>query len=52
MTINGNLLIAGSEKRGTGGDFQGVEASTGTPLPVSFGGRHPGTSSKIRYCPH
>ncbi len=38
MTINGSLLVAGSEKRGTRGEFYGVEAATGTALPVSFGG--------------
>jgi NADP-dependent aldehyde dehydrogenase len=44
MTINGNLLIAGREKRGTNGDFHGLEAATGKPLPVSFGG---GTSQDV-----
>ncbi len=41
MTINGNLLVAGSEKRGLNGEFQGVEAATGKLLPVSFGGASP-----------
>lgn len=38
MKINGSLLIAGSEKRGSNGEFSGVEAATGAVLPVSFGG--------------
>ncbi|MDM9646749.1 aldehyde dehydrogenase (NADP(+)) [Rhizobium sp. S163] len=38
MTINGSLLIAGTEKRGRNGEFFGVEAVTGAALPVSFGG--------------
>jgi len=38
MTINGSLLIAGSERRGSNGEFTGIEAATGTALPVSFGG--------------
>ncbi len=41
MTIIGNLLIAGSEKRGTNGEFHGIEAATGNLLPVSFGGATP-----------
>ncbi|PLU82421.1 aldehyde dehydrogenase (NADP(+)) [Sinorhizobium medicae] len=41
MTIIGNLLIAGSEKRGTNGEFHGIESATGNPLPVSFGGATP-----------
>ncbi|EJC83658.1 NAD-dependent aldehyde dehydrogenase [Rhizobium leguminosarum bv. trifolii WSM2297] len=38
MTITGSLLIAGAEKRGSKGEFFGIEAATGKPLPVSFGG--------------
>ncbi len=38
MSINGNLLIAGTERRGSNGEFQGIEAATGNPLPTSFGG--------------
>jgi alpha-ketoglutaric semialdehyde dehydrogenase len=38
MTLNGNLLIAGSEKRGSNGEFHGIDAATGNSLAVSFGG--------------
>jgi len=38
MTINGSLLIAGTERRGRNGEFFGVEAATGSALPISFGG--------------
>ncbi|MEK1875985.1 MAG: aldehyde dehydrogenase (NADP(+)) [Rhizobium altiplani] len=38
MTLNGSLLVAGTEKRGTNGEFHGIEAATGKVLPVSFGG--------------
>ncbi|WP_064708463.1 aldehyde dehydrogenase (NADP(+)) [Rhizobium bangladeshense] len=41
MTINGNLLVAGTQKRGSNGEFYGIEAATGKPLPVSFGGASP-----------
>ncbi|QFY60906.1 aldehyde dehydrogenase (NADP(+)) [Rhizobium grahamii] len=41
MTINGSLLIAGSQKRGTAGEFSGVEAISGKSLPISFGGASP-----------
>jgi NADP-dependent aldehyde dehydrogenase len=41
MTINGNLLIEGADTRGSNGDFSGIEAATGAPLPVSFGGASP-----------
>ncbi|KRB53334.1 2,5-dioxovalerate dehydrogenase [Rhizobium sp. Root708] len=38
MTIDGSLLIAGAQKRGTRGEFHGVEAISGKSLPISFGG--------------
>ncbi|MCM2456495.1 aldehyde dehydrogenase (NADP(+)) [Rhizobium sp. CG4] len=38
MNLTGNLLLAGSEKRGANGEFAGVEAATGEPLDVLFGG--------------
>jgi len=38
MTLNGNLLVAGTEARGSNGEFHGIEAATGKPLAVSFGG--------------
>ncbi|TDK36855.1 aldehyde dehydrogenase (NADP(+)) [Rhizobium deserti] len=38
MTISGNLLIGGKETRGSNGEFFGIEAATGQPLPGSFGG--------------
>jgi 2,5-dioxopentanoate dehydrogenase len=38
MTIIGSLLIGGSETRGTNGEFFGIDAATGAPLPTSFGG--------------
>jgi NADP-dependent aldehyde dehydrogenase len=41
MAIKGNLLIAGSEKRGSSGEFSGIEAATGRSLAVSFGGAAP-----------
>lgn len=41
MTINGSLLVAGTEKRGSNGDFYGIEAATGRSLLVSFGGASP-----------
>ncbi len=46
MTMNGNLLIAGSERRGSNGNFHGIAAATGEPLPVSFGGA---TSEDVEY---
>ncbi|MBB3318885.1 NADP-dependent aldehyde dehydrogenase [Rhizobium sp. BK181] len=41
MTINGSLLVAGTEMRGSNGDFYGIEAATGRSLLVSFGGASP-----------
>jgi NADP-dependent aldehyde dehydrogenase len=41
MAIKGSLLIAGSEKRGSNGEFSGIEAATGRSLAVSFGGAAP-----------
>lgn len=38
MTLNGNLLVAGKEKRGSNGEFYATEAATGKSLPVSFAG--------------
>ncbi len=38
MTIKGSLLVAGTEKRGSNGEFYGIEAATGKSLPISFGG--------------
>ncbi|MBB3354125.1 acyl-CoA reductase-like NAD-dependent aldehyde dehydrogenase [Rhizobium sp. BK049] len=38
MTLTGNLLLAGTEARGSNGEFHGIEAATGKPLAVSFGG--------------
>jgi len=35
MKLNGSLLIAGSERRGSNGEFSAVEAASGQPLPVA-----------------
>jgi NADP-dependent aldehyde dehydrogenase len=38
MSMTGDLLIAGTSRRGQSGQVFGVEAATGGTLPVSFGG--------------
>jgi len=37
MTITGELIIGQTFVRGTAGDFFGIEAATGAPLPIAFG---------------
>lgn len=41
MTLNGSLLVAGKEERGSNSEFHATEAATGQALPVSFGGASP-----------
>lgn len=36
--INGNIFVAGKERRGTNGSFTAVDPATGLPLPGEFGG--------------